>query len=67
MYYFHLISWLNNLVTNNKLNSENKPIMPYSKKRITNSYEITNNNLLQLKCLDELGKIKSGINDVYYY
>ncbi|ORX44493.1 hypothetical protein BCR36DRAFT_359592 [Piromyces finnis] len=57
------LCWLNNLVSSNKLKPKNKQIMKYSKKRIMNSYEITNNSLLQLKCIDELRKIKYGINE----
>ncbi|ORX66241.1 hypothetical protein BCR32DRAFT_250523 [Anaeromyces robustus] len=58
----YALCWLNNLVNNNKIKQNNEKITPYSKKRITNSYEMSNQNLLQLKCLDELGKIKYGIN-----
>jgi len=58
----YALCWLNNLINNNKVKLKNKQIAPYSKGKIRNSYEIENQNLLQLKCLDELGKIKSGIN-----
>jgi len=37
-----------------------------SSKRIMNSYEITNPNMMLIKCLDELGKIRYGINMVVY-
>lgn len=54
------LCWLNKLVNSDMVVSKEKSIA--SSKRIMNSYEITNPNMMLIKCLDELGKIRYGIN-----